>query len=355
MTAQKPRMKNVTAGSSPNYNRGIRTFSFGDPEPCLNNRYTDYVGVFQTGDGLYEPPISLDGIYSLLGVNAQHGPILYFKRNMILKWLIQNNYISRQELLKFAQDYVIFANAYLQPIYNRVGTLKRVRHLPAMKMRYTTQKGVYAMINNDGSITRFNAGEVIQIKEYDPKQGIYGMPQYYGGIQSALLSEDSTLFRRKYFKNGAHLGYIFSMADPSLSPEEEDKLEAAILNSKGAGNFRSMFINNRTAKGDAEKAIKIIPIGDHAQKDEFERIRKITSQDMLSMHRAQEALSGQMSGDQSAGLGNLDRITSAYYNNEVVPLQQEIATINEFLPSYAHINFNVPSYSDLLQTQGDAA
>ena len=97
---------------------------------------------------------------------------------------------------------------------------------------------------------------------------------------------------------------------------------------------------------DAEKAIKIIPVGDISTKDEFERIKKITLNDMLSMHRAQEALSGQTSGD-SPGFGYLDKITRAYYNNEVVPMQQDMMEINEYLPAALHIEFSVPEYSDL--------
>jgi hypothetical protein len=67
---------------------------------------------------------------------------------------------------------------------------------------------------------------------------------------------------------------------------------------------------------------------------------------MLCIHRAQEALSWQTSGD-SPGFGDLDKITRAYYNNEVVPLQQTMQGINRYLPSNLHIDFAIPEYSDL--------
>jgi len=48
-------------------------------------------------------------------------------------------------------------------------------------MRYTDTRGVYAQISNRShEPIYFNAGEVIHVKEYDPAQGIYGIPQYYG-------------------------------------------------------------------------------------------------------------------------------------------------------------------------------
>ena len=94
----KPRLQ-VSNGQMPNYNQrtGVTdVFSFGDPEPCLDNRLTDYIGVFSDSNGIYAPPISLQGLVKLLRVNAQHGPILYFKRNMILKWYKPNPLLSHQ-------------------------------------------------------------------------------------------------------------------------------------------------------------------------------------------------------------------------------------------------------------------
>jgi len=339
--------------STPSSN--INSFSFGDPEPCLDNRLTEYMGIYADMDGLYTPPISLTGLIKLLDVNAQHAPILFFKRNMILKWFKKNPILNRNNFSKFSFDYLWSGMGYFQVINNAFNTPIKLKHLPALNMRYTTEPNVYAQLQNNGKVLKFQPGEVIQVKEYDPRQGIYSIPQYYGGIQSALLNEDATLFRRKYYKNGAHMGFIFSMADPNLNGEDEAMLKKAISESKGAGNFRSLFINTKSPKGDAEKAIKITPIGDVSTKDEFERIKKITLNDMLSMHRASEALSGQASGD-SPGFGDLDKITRSYYNNEVVPLQQEMQQINEYLPAHLHLDFNIPTYSDLhpeLATEDD--
>jgi PBSX family phage portal protein len=324
----------------------INSFSFGDPEACLDNRMTDYMGIFADMDGIYSPPISLTGLVKLLDVNAQHAPILFFKRNMILKWFKPNPIITRDVFSKFVFDYLWSGMGYLQIVENVFKQPIKLKHLPSLNMRYTTKRNVYAQLQNNGEALKFKPGEVIQRKEYDPRQGIYSIPQYYGGIQSSLLNEDATLFRRRYYKNGAHMGFIFSMADPSLTEDDENKLKKAISESKGVGNFRSLFINTKMPKADAEKAIKITPIGDVSTKDEYERIKNITSNDMLSMHRAAEALSGQTSGD-SPGFGDLEKITTSYYNNEVVPLQQEMMQINEYLPKNLHIDFNIPTYSDL--------
>ncbi|WKD50475.1 hypothetical protein [Microbulbifer spongiae] len=83
-----------------------------------------------------------------------------------------------------------------------------------------------------------------------------------------LLNEDSTLFRRKYYRNGAHMGYVFYTADKNLSAEDEQLIKEQVRQSKGAGNFRSLFVNIPDGK---EKSVQIIPVGEIATKDEFDQ------------------------------------------------------------------------------------
>ena len=117
----------------------ISTFSFGDPEPCLDNRLTDYIGVYADINGVYAPPVSLSGLLKLLTVNAQHGPILYFKRNMILKWFKPNTILNRNNFSKFSFDYLWSGMGYFQVIRNSFKQVIKLKHLPALNMRYTTK------------------------------------------------------------------------------------------------------------------------------------------------------------------------------------------------------------------------
>ncbi|SEP34652.1 hypothetical protein SAMN02787149_106275 [Pseudomonas sp. Snoq117.2] len=39
------------------------------------------------------------------------------------------------------------------------------------------------------------------------------MLEWLAAMQSALLNESTTLFRRKYCSNGSHAGFIFYMID----------------------------------------------------------------------------------------------------------------------------------------------
>ncbi|MBL4761378.1 MAG: phage portal protein, partial [Gammaproteobacteria bacterium] len=240
--------------------RGPMAFNFGDPEPVLGNIITNYLGVFSdSGSDYYNPPVSLQGLANIKSANAHHETALHFKRNMILKWYNDNTLLPRKEFGPAVFDRFVFGNCYFQKIYNAFDQVVQLRHLPAMYMRKMKEAKQYCQLQSNGADKIvYKIDEVIHLKDYDIKQQIYGMPEYIGGIQSILLNESATLFRRKYYENGAHMGYIFYTADADFEDEDEKALKEQIANSKGAGNFRSMFLNIPGGKPDS---VKIIPVG----------------------------------------------------------------------------------------------
>lgn len=99
-------------------------FSFGDPEPVLTNRMTDYLGTFlDIGGDYYRPPVDLNGLARLMNANAYHGPILHFKKNMIVKWFTPSKLLSTVEMKTAALDYAVLANAYFQKFTDRFGNV----------------------------------------------------------------------------------------------------------------------------------------------------------------------------------------------------------------------------------------
>lgn len=319
-----------------------KCFSFGDPEPVLNRTVADYCGLFLNSEHeYYEPPVSLDGLAKIRTANAHHCTIPYFKRNQLTKWFIENSLISMADLGKAAFDYMVFGNAYLQIVTNRLGHIIKLKHVPALYTRKLKTPNRYCFLRSGKSPIKFKKGEVIHLKEYDPLQFIYGLPEYFGGIQSILLNESATLFRRKYYDNGAHMGYIFYTTDADFEEEDEDALKKEIENSKGVGNFRSMFLNLPNGKKDS---VQIIPVGDIATKDEFERIKNISRNDILSIWRIQPALAGVMP-DNAGGFGDIEKISRVYHENETVPLQNVFLGLNEHLPSNKKIAFTKPEFN----------
>lgn len=312
-------------------------FAFGDPEPVLGATYLDYLGTFLDISGdYYRPPVDLDGLARLLGANAYHGPILHFKKNQVANYFTPSPLLDTNTLTAIALDYQVFENYYLQKIYNGLGRVVRLQYLPAISMRRGKRADVYYKLNTGmGDITRnatpYRTGEVIHVKGPDVRQGIYGVPEYLGGIQSILLSEDSTLFRRKYFINGAHMGYILVTSDANLDDKTAELIEQQVKNSKGPGNFRSLYLNiPRTTNGQKEP-VKLIPVGNIGSKDEFQAIKEITEMEMLAMHRIQPGLAAILPSN-VGGFGDLRTQMEVYYEMEIPNLRRPFFMLNELLP-----------------------
>ena len=305
----------------------MQAFTFGDPESVLAGNMGEYLGVFATDDGrIYTPPVSRTGLARMLRANAHHGTIPRFKRNLLLRDFLPSIGCSAKTMGRAALDFMVFGEAYLQRLRNMIGQVLELRHLPAINMRRKVGGG-FVMLLAQGKELHFEEDEVEHVMDYDVEQDIYGVPDYLGGMHALLLNESATLFRRRYYNNGAHAGFIFYTNDPDLSEEDERKLQSQIAGSKGVGNFRSLFVN---IPGGSEKAIQIIPVGDIATRDEFERIKNITRNDVIAAWRMNPALAGVMP-ENAAGFGDIEKIDRVYTNNEIRPICQLFMQLNQSL------------------------
>lgn len=94
----------------------------------------------------------------------------------------------------------------------------------------------------------FTKGSIFHLMEPDLNQEIYGLPEYLSAIPSTLLNESATLFRRKYYINGSHAGFIMYMTDAAQNQEDVNNIRQAMKSAKGPGNFRNLFMYSPTAK-----------------------------------------------------------------------------------------------------------
>lgn len=87
----------------------------------------------------------------------------------------------------------------------------------------------------------FAPDSVFHLLEPDINQELCGIPEYLSALNSAWLNESATLFRRKYYQNGAHAGYIMYVTDAAQNNTDVEALRDAMSDSKGMGNFKNLF------------------------------------------------------------------------------------------------------------------
>ncbi len=305
----------------------MKNISFGIPVSTLNSKLFD-CGYVTVENGYYVPPIDFDDLYSLLFIGSYHAPMLHFKKNMTCLWYKTTSFLDFDTLEKAALDFVVLANCYFKVHRNGFGKVVRLSYLPALSMRKSIKPNVYVQLTeNNQELIEFEAGEVIHLKEYSVNQDIYGIPQYIGGIQSILLNHESSLFRRRFYENGGHIGYILVSNDANISQDTAKKIQEVLSTSKGR-TLTSMYIN--IPKSSSKEPIKVIPINNKTVKDEFYKIKEITESELCACHRIPASLAAIMPNSKGSFL-SIKKQLKLYHTLEVPALQQVFIRINDFI------------------------
>ena len=304
----------------------VEVFAFGDPESVLDNREIfDYMECWHNSR-YYEPPISFDGLAKSYLANVHHASAIQVKCNILTSTFIPHKKMSRTAFHRWAQDYMIFGNGYQEQRNNRIGMPLKYEPALAKYTRRGLDPEQFFFITGWNQEHEFKRGSIFHLKNPDINQEIYGLPEYMSALQSAWLNESATLFRRKYYKNGSHAGFIMYMTDAAQNSEDIAALRKALRDSKGPGNFRNVFMYAPNGKKDG---LQVIPVSEVAAKDEFLNIKNVTRDDVLAAHRVPPQLLGLVPTN-SGGFGAVTPAAKVFARNELEPLQALFMTFNEW-------------------------
>ena len=306
---------------------GMEAFSFGDPVPVMDGReLMDYAETWLNGKW-YEPPTSWEGLARSFRASTHHSSALYFKRNVLASTFIPHKLLDRATFRKWALDFLTFGNAYLERRPNMLGDNLGLDHSLAKYVRRGADLDAYFYVHGFKTEHEFKKGSVFHLMECDINQEIYGLPEYLATLQAAWLNESATLFRRKYFQNGSHAGFIMYITDAAHQQADVDSIREALKQSKGPGNFKNLFMYAPNGKKDG---IQIIPVGEVAAKDDFLNIKNVSRDDVLAAHRIPPQLMGIVPGN-TGGFGAILPAAQVFARNEIEPLQAKFRELNDWL------------------------
>lgn len=314
---------------------GTQAFTFGEPTPVLDSRgILDYAECWQNGR-YYEPPVSLSGLARTTRSNPTLQSGLLFKRNMLSLTFKPHPLLSRERFNQLALDWITFGTAYVERRNSVTGAPLELLVPLAQYVRRGVVPGEFFQVRGHCQEHEFKAGSVYQLRDADVDQEIYGMPEWLSAVQSALLNESATLFRRRYYNNGSHAGFILYLSDSNVNDADVTAMRQALKDSKGVGNFRNLFLHS---PGGQKDGIKLIPISEVAAKDEFSGIKNVTRDDMLTALRVQPQLLG-IVAQNSGGFGDIGKAAQVWAAMELAPLQARMTAINDWLGTEV-IRFN---------------
>lgn len=320
-----------------------QVFSFGDTESVLDRReLAQYFEIWHNGRW-YEPPLPMGKLAQTFNMAPYHRSAVALKVNLLVAQQIPSRWLDANSFERFALDFVQMGNGYLEWVPNMAGRLAKIDHAPAIHTRAGVEPDVYWFVNGPmGNIHQFQRGHIFHLQQPDVAQEVYGMPEWLSALQAGLLSENATLFRRRYYLNGAHAGFVFYVSEPLADQKTVDQLEDKLRSAKGVGNFKNVLVYIPKGKKDG---IQIMPIADVTAKDEFSSVKNISRDDMLAAHRTPPQLIGVIPQN-NGGLGSVKDARDAYYETEIVPIATRMLRANAWFGS------QVLAFADYVLTDG---
>lgn len=302
----------------------FEAFTFGDPMPVLSQREIfDYLESFNNGF-YYEPPLSLHGLSRVYRAAVHHASAIQVKRNILRSCFVPHPKFSLEDFTGVVMDLLVFANLYVERQNNRLGKAMKYKRLPAKHTRRGIEDGVFWWLGTPGKDVALRAGSVLQLMESDIDQEIYGIPDYVASMNSSLLNESATLFRRRYYENGSHAGFILHMTDAVQNEEDIKSLRQALRDSKGPGNFRNLLLYS---PGGSKDGVKLIPVAEVAAKDDFLSIKNVSRDDQLAAHRVPPQLMGIVPNN-TGGFGDARKAAEVFDANEMISVRSCLLQIN---------------------------
>lgn len=310
-------------GKTATKNRGVDVFSIdlGEPVSILDKAEIANLLACGGNEKYYEPPVKFNDISRLLLASSHHQSCLEVKKNILLSTLETTPALAFEDLEQFVQDFLIFGNGYLQLVRNKLNEPLQLKAVMAKFVRVGKKGEFYFTAENDRRLK-----DLFHWKSTDSNQNIYGIPPYLGAVQALLLNESATLFRRKYYVNGAHAGSILYFNDAGLSRDDVLAIQKELGKTKGKGNFKNLFLYAPNGRGDG---LKILPLSDSIGKDEFLTIKNCSRDDVLSAHRVPPQLIGIIPTNAS-GFGDVEKAARVFFINEIKPLQRRLSAVNRW-------------------------
>lgn len=282
-------------------------------------------------DGVYHPPLSFIGLAKTIGLPF-HGSCIHLKKNILTECFIPHEKLNRAMFSGLVLDLLTFGNATLFNNPNMRGKpMKYTRKLMKYMRRKVDDPDQWVELKSAGYFgnefkNEYDNGEIGHVFSPDVNQELYGMPEWLSGMNGALLNEKAMLFRRAYYDNGNHMGFILYIRDPGVSDEQAGELSDKIKTIKGQDAFRNILIHS---VGGEKGAVEMVPMGEVTAKDEFFNINRVSRDNVIAAHRVIPQFLG-VQAESNGGYGDIEKAALVIYKNEILPIFRLLEVLNDW-------------------------
>ena len=276
----------------------------------------------------YETPVPRTELARSLDVMPHHDSAMEAKINVLMSTIepTDEKILSADAIERMAWDYLIYGDYFAHANTNRLGGLSHYEHLPSLHTRRA--KKTFVGLDNGSIDTKYKAENVLHSIRYDGRQDMYGRPGYMAALLSIFLGQASTKFRYHYVKNRSNTGFLMY-----LSGQVDDKVIDEIEDALAGGDddqFGNVVIHDAAGGSGANTSekIKLIPISDSKNKDDYPEVQQVALETVLAAHRWPPQLMGIVPKN-AAGFGSVAEAAQVAFVNEILPLHRKLNAINQ--------------------------
>lgn len=276
----------------------------------------------------YETPVPRMELANSLDVMPHHDSAMEAKINVLMSTVEPTNerILSGEAIERMAWDYLIYGDYFTVAHRNRIGGLSHYEHLPSLHTRRA--KTDFVLLDNGLIDSKYKLEDVLHSIRYDGRQDMYGRPGYMAALLSIFLGQASTRFRYHYVKNRSNTGFLMYLSgqiDEGVIEEIEDALAGG-----EDDQFGNVVIHDPSAGSGANtgEKIKLIPISDSKNKDDFPEVQQVTLETVLAAHRWPPQLMGIVPKN-AASFGSVVDAAQVAFRNEIMPIHRKLAGINQ--------------------------
>ena len=240
-------------------------------------------------------------------------------------------------LTQFWYDYELFGNGSLE--LARIGTkLARIHHISGRDIYRQRDKKGYWQIMPDGKERQFAAyreeimtksdkrlHEIIQLREYTPVSGYYGLPKYLGSLMGMSINRVIANYNLNFFENSGIPDLAIIIEGGEFDEKTEKEVQEYLqTNIKGVANaHKTLYIpvTNPNVKVRIEKLNDV-------KDGHFRFLRSDNRDEILSVHGVPPRLAGVVVSGALGGSGEHLGQMRAFLQIDIRPKQKKL---EEFL------------------------
>lgn len=95
----------------------VELITFGQEELISQHEWLDYLYTYDNGH-YFEYPVNMNDVLKLMAIGIHHGSALRAKVNILSSTFVETPLLKRAEFKKFAHNYVVTGNGYLEIRHN---------------------------------------------------------------------------------------------------------------------------------------------------------------------------------------------------------------------------------------------